>query len=665
MKVISGSPSWITALVLSCFFAVLWAGFWFTASTLIEERQTKAVIELEQFQDKVLLPAAEGLSGQLVTQVLRARELGKARIFRSAMDNFASMKQENRDRAQEDFDNFIRTSGFLAGHLFSPEGSLRATTAGKLDVPVSAFYAAVRNVASTRQPYFSPVYLYNGLLVSNLLIPVYPAHILSESTPPENILALVVPLQDALRSFLVASRNLDHNTFVRLVQETEGGTFEEIGDALGDLITVIPVKASFTGDKNMAFARRQSLGGNGSVYSSAVFLPSVRWWIAVESDVQALAEPIQRYRDMLTFVLVVGGLLTVFFIISVVLFFSRHRHHREEKNLILELAALRQTLATAGRVNAALPLPICLISAEEETIEYANEPFAAMCGKPLSIMPGLALSEVFNPEVTNALQHGAQMLALSQGKPHSQVVEIRRGSASRFYEVMTIKCASEDNASYDVQFTFREVTDERTRRERDIARREQIITALVRAVESRPSVCGHTALLRELCLNMGESLLLGDADCATLEAAALLSQTGKIFVPRDLLLKKDTLTPEEIREAHCYFEHACGMIEDIDFDLPVVETLRQMQEALDGSGYPHGLKGDEITKPARILGVANAFSSMVKNSAYRDTKTPSQALEELRKCPERFDATVVRALEFVTKSGRGQRMLRENGVELE
>jgi hypothetical protein len=156
MKMINGSPSWITALVLSCFFSVLWAGFWFSASTLIEKKQQSGLTELEHYQGKVLASATEALSAQLVPQVLRARELSKARIFRGAMDNFSSMKQENRDRAQEEFDSFIGASGFLAGRLFTPEGSLQATTEGKLGVPESDFYAEVRDVASTRQPYFSP-----------------------------------------------------------------------------------------------------------------------------------------------------------------------------------------------------------------------------------------------------------------------------------------------------------------------------------------------------------------------------------------------------------------------------------------------------------------------------------------------------------------------------
>jgi HD-GYP domain-containing protein (c-di-GMP phosphodiesterase class II) len=579
------------------------------------------------------------------------------------MDNFSSMKQENRDRAQEEFDSFIGASGFLAGRLFTPEGSLQATTEGKIGVPESNFYAEVRDVASTRQPYFSSAYLYNGRLASNLFIPVYPGHVLSETTPPSNILALVVPLQDMLLGFLNTSSNLDHQTALRLVQQTKGGDFQEIVAVAPDLMQVIDVKASFEGEGDIRFGQRENADGK-YIYSAAAHLPAVGWWITTESDAQAVAEPIEQYRQMLTLVLVAGGLLTVFFIVSVVLFFSRHRHYKEEKSLLQELAGMRQTMVMKGRINQTLPMPICLFSAEEKTIIYANEPFAAMCGKPLAIIPGLGLSEVFNPEVANALQHGAQVLAISQNKSHSQVVELRRGSTSRFYEIVTLKCASEDNSSYDVQFMFREVTEERTRGEQDITRREQIIAALVRAVESRPSVCGHTALLRELCLGMGESLLLGDAQCATLEAAALLSQTGKIFVPREILLKKDTLTPEEVREAHCYFEHACGMIEDIDFDLPVVETLRQMQEAMDGSGYPSGLKGDEITMPGRVLGVANAFSSMVKNSSYRDAKTVSQALKELRQCPERYDAMVVRALEVVTLSASGQRMLRENGVEL-
>ena len=665
MKVINGSPSWITALVLSCFFLVLWAQFWYSASTLIESKHKKSVTELALYQGNVLSTASEALSGHLVTPVMRARELAKARIFRGAVANFASVKQENKDQAQEDFANFIGVSGFMAGHLFSPEGILRATTMGKLEEPEKDFYAPVRDVAKTRQPYFSPMYVHKGLLVSNLFIPVYPAHIFSESTAPDHVLVLVVPLQDILRTFLTSIRNLDHETSVRLVQQTQGQTFQEIVvDSTGQ-IKVLAVTASFKGVNEVAFGQRADLDGKGSVYSSAANLPAVGWWIAAETDADVLATPIREYRDLLTFLLVVGGLLAMFFIISVVLFFSRYRHHREEKNLTRELADLRQALVMESRISKALPAPICLVSPEAETIVYANQPFAAMSGKPQAVLPGLALSEVFDPEQAQALRHGAQMVAMSKGRPHCQVLRTYHGPTPCFYEVTALQCASEDEKSYDVQFLFREITAERAKHEQDISSHQQIIDALVRTVEKVPFLEGHTALLRQLSIEMAETLLLGDAQCSTVAAVAVLSQTGKAFVPQEIMLKKDTLTPEEIREARRYVEHACAMMEDIDVDLPVLETVRQIQETLDGSGYPHGLKNDEISMPARILGVANAFSAMVKKRAYRDAKTAGQALEELRQCPGRYDATVVRALESVMLSDRGQRMLRERGVEVE
>ncbi|MEF2230240.1 MAG: HD domain-containing phosphohydrolase [Pseudodesulfovibrio sp.] len=665
MRVINDSPSWITALVLGCFFLVLGAGSWYSASLLLEKKWERDVAGLEEYQGKVLFAESESLSGELVTPVLRARELAKARIFRNAVANFASMKKENKDQAQEDFENFVNVSGFMAGHLFSPEGSLRATTMGKLDGAESAFYAPVRNVAKTRQPYFSPMSLYKGLLVSNLFIPVYPPNVLSDSEAPEYVLALVVPLHGMLRSFLTSVRNLDYGTTVRLVQQQEDGTFQEIVVAYPDLIKVVPVKASLKGIREVEFGRRADLNGLGSVYSSVAYLPAVRWWIAAETDEAVLSEPILEYRHLLGFLLAVGGALALFFTASVVLFFSRYRHHREEKSLAQELATLRQSLAIGMRIGKALPLPICLVKSGDATVAYANEAFAAMCGKPQSVILGLTMAELFNPEEADDLQHGVRMLTMSGGRPHSQVLETYRGPSPRFYEVTALQCRSDDGETPDIMFLFREVTEERASHRQDVNNRQQIINALIRAVESVPFLDGHTALLRRLSVEIAETLLLSDADCATVEAAAILSQVGKTFVPRKIMQKEGKLTPEEIQETRRYVEHTCRIIEGINFDLPIVETIRQMQETLDGTGYPNGLKGKEVSMLARILGVANTFSALVKKRSYRKAKTARQAVDILRQSTGRYDATVIRALEAVVESGNGMHIMRENDIEID
>ena len=664
MRVINGSPSWITALVLSCFFLVLGAGSWYSASLLLEEKRERDVAALEEYQGKVLFAESEALSGQLVAPVLRAREMAKARIFRNAVANFASVKKENKDKAQEDFENFVDVSGFMAGHLFSPDGGLRATTMGKLDGAESEFYAPVRNVAKTRQPYFSPMYLYKGFLVSNLFIPVYPPNVLSDSAEPEYVLGLVVPLHGVLRSFLTSVRNLDYDTHVRLVQQQEEGTFSEIVVAYPDLIKVIPVKASLKDVKEVEFGRREDLNGDGSVYSSVAYLPAVRWWIAAETDESVVAEPIREYRHLLGLLLVAGGVLALFFIASVVLFFSRYRHHREEKSLAEELDSLRHSLAMGTSIGKALPLPICLVAAGDGVVAYANDAFAAMCGKPVTVISGLTLAELFNPEEADDLQHGVRMLTMSGGRPHSQVLETYRGPKPRFYEVTTLHCESGGDEP-DIMFLFREVTEERAGHQQDINNRQQIINALVRAVESVPFLDGHTALLRRLSVEMAETLLLSDADCSTVEAAAILSQVGKTFVPKEIMQKEGKLTPEEIQETRRYVEHTCRIIEGIDFDLPIVETIWQMQENLDGSGYPHGLKGNEVSVLARILGVANTFSALVKKRSYRKAKTARQAVDILRQSTGRYDATVIRALEAVVESSSGQRIMRENDIEID
>jgi len=182
-------------------------------------------------------------------------------------------------------------------------------------------------------------------------------------------------------------------------------------------------------------------------------------------------------------------------------------------------------------------------------------------------------------------------------------------------------------------------------------------------VESVPFLDGHTALLRRLSVEIAETLLLSDADCATVEAAAILSQVGKTFVPREIMQKEGKLTPEEIQETRRYVEHTCRIIDGIDFDLPIIDTIRQMQENLDGSGYPNGLKGKEVSMLARILGVANTFSALVKKRSYRKAKTAHQAVDILRQSTDRYDATVIRALEAVVESANGQRIMRENDIE--
>jgi HD-GYP domain-containing protein (c-di-GMP phosphodiesterase class II) len=96
-----------------------------------------------------------------------------------------------------------------------------------------------------------------------------------------------------------------------------------------------------------------------------------------------------------------------------------------------------------------------------------------------------------------------------------------------------------------------------------------------------------------------------------------------------------------------HVEHALRVVGPIDFDLPVREAIGQMYERLDGSGYPNGLRGEQINPLARILGVVDAYCALTEARAYRDRLSAGSALLHLAENPAWYDVNVVAALQQV------------------
>ncbi|MBG0776158.1 MAG: PAS domain-containing protein [Desulfovibrionaceae bacterium] len=657
-----------TAFVLCCFFLVVGVGAWHTAGMLRDQRVEALTEEVRQYQADVLASQSEMISTQLVEWVVRARELAKARIFRGAIANFASMKADRKDRAQEDFENFVASAGFLAGHLFGVNGNLLATTMGKLDATENSYFESIRSVVQTRVPFFSPLYAYKGGLVSDLYIPVYPTGALSDSASPDHVLVVVIPLQNVLRAFLGSARGLRFSTTVHLVQQGADDmgspVFEEIAPAYPDSLKLEPVEVSLADVEEVRFGPRTDLKGADEVYSTATSLPAVRWWLAAETGRARLAGELRGYELVSLALLVAGGLVALLFTSTAALFASRLRYRRIARGLKEEVEPLRRGYALLGAVAEALPVPVCLRHAESGRVEYVNRAFGTLCGKSPTVALGLTVAELFNPDEAAALAHGDQMLAMSDAA-YTQEIAVYRGARPILFEAWASRVALGEQAEHTL-LVFRDVTEERAQNSLNIEMRQQIIDALVRAVESVPFLDGHTALLRKLAMEVAETLLLSDEDCSTVEAAAILSQVGKTFVPKEIMEKQGKLTPEEIREMQRYVEHTCRLLEGIRFHLPITETIWQLQENLDGTGYPNGLRGDDIFMPARILGATNTFSALVQKRSYRKAKTAREAVQILWQMADtKYDHTVIQALEAVVDSPRGQRMLRASNIEYE
>jgi putative two-component system response regulator len=171
------------------------------------------------------------------------------------------------------------------------------------------------------------------------------------------------------------------------------------------------------------------------------------------------------------------------------------------------------------------------------------------------------------------------------------------------------------------------------------------LKALVTALETRDSEThGHSERVVNFSLRLGQELELDAEQMRSLEFGALLHDIGKIGVPDAILRKPASLTREEWALMREHPLHGQKILGGIDFLEGAAHVVAEHHEKWDGSGYPLGLKGEEIDLCARIFAVADAFDAMVSDRVYRRGRSYEAALAELETCAGRqFDPRVVEA----------------------
>jgi HD-GYP domain-containing protein (c-di-GMP phosphodiesterase class II) len=116
-------------------------------------------------------------------------------------------------------------------------------------------------------------------------------------------------------------------------------------------------------------------------------------------------------------------------------------------------------------------------------------------------------------------------------------------------------------------------------------------------------------------------------------------------------------TEEERIAMRQHVEYAAKILRNIDFSLPIYETVYQMNERPDGSGYPKGMRNGEIMPEALVLGVVNTFCAMMRPRSYREGLTVERALELIKANPGQNDPHIVAALEQLIHSPLGDKAL--------
>jgi len=156
------------------------------------------------------------------------------------------------------------------------------------------------------------------------------------------------------------------------------------------------------------------------------------------------------------------------------------------------------------------------------------------------------------------------------------------------------------------------------------------INTMVKIVELRdPYTAGHQQKVAELATAIARAMKLEDSRIDQLRMAAVTHDIGKMYVPSDILSKPGRLSNIEFSLIKTHSLSGYNIVKSMDFPCSVADAVLQHHERLDGSGYPAGLKGEDMILEAKILAVADVIEAMASHRPYRSELGIDKALEEI------------------------------------
>lgn len=179
------------------------------------------------------------------------------------------------------------------------------------------------------------------------------------------------------------------------------------------------------------------------------------------------------------------------------------------------------------------------------------------------------------------------------------------------------------------------------------------IEAMSRTMEWRdPYTAGHQKRVAAISVAIAKEMGWADESVQALYMAAMVHDIGKISIPSEILTKPTHLSDLEMKIVQGHPDTGYQILKDIPFPWPIAKMVLQHHERLDGSGYPLGLKGEQICQEARILAVADTIEAMATHRPYRSARGLTSAIEEIRsEAGLKLDQKVVDAVDKLLREG--------------
>lgn len=278
-------------------------------------------------------------------------------------------------------------------------------------------------------------------------------------------------------------------------------------------------------------------------------------------------------------------------------------------------------------------------------VKYESRGIERMLGYTPAERVGRSSLEHVHPDDAARVRAGYQRLL--QGEAQHVAMEFRmRGKNGSWRTVEGIGSGTLDIDGEKVGVVnLHDVTERRHAEHRLLKGMEGAISAIAAAAELRdPYTAGHERRVADLAAAIGREMGLAEERVRGLHLAGVVHDIGTIHVPAEILVKPSRLSQLETAmvRTHCQAGH--DVLRNVDFPWPIARIVLQHHEHVDGSGYPQGLKGEDILLEARILAVADVVEAMVSHRPYRPAATLDAALSEIvMSRGTRFDARAVDA----------------------
>ncbi len=311
---------------------------------------------------------------------------------------------------------------------------------------------------------------------------------------------------------------------------------------------------------------------------------------------------------------------------------SRDKHLRAEQ-------ALRETEARYEELYEKAPNGYVSVSAEDGSLLQFNQSLCDMLGYERTAMKGKKVFDLYADSADGVLRAKAFFKRLGEGESIRNA-ELKMRHADGHTVWVSVSVEPVKDAQGKVRESRSSITDITARKQAEAEQQrfaEQLQTSLIQTIraialtiEKRdPYTAGHQERVAELAMKIGECMGLDEKRLEGLHLGALIHDIGKISVPAEILNRPGTLETALFAIIKSHPSVGYDIIKGIDFPWPLAEMVLHHHERMDGSGYPDGLKGDEISLESRILIVADVVEAMASHRPYRPALGMDMALAEI------------------------------------